>query len=321
MTRPHRLLPAFFVALLASFAFADEARAFAYFATPTKWSPAGPGQFQQFIAAPPAGPHIPGVASYSFMAGGLTVADLATDPEHGLTPSLPLASLLAPLDKETAAQRELRVEAILSSALLTWANAVNVGAAINLTLQPVADSGARAGDAVQGGVGDIRIGAYRFIGALPPPSQPKMDFLAFAFQPGTLAFGSTLFGDVHFRCRLDKDPASATFCPEGVNWVDDPKAGAGSFDLFTVALHEFGHALGLGHSDQAGSIMADTYQGPQRALGADDIAGIRAIYQPIPEPSGLPVAIASLIGLVSRRRRHSAPTNLARNVNMSQCKN
>lgn len=305
MTRLRRLLPALSAALLASFALPHEARAFAYFDIPTKWAANGPGQFEAFMAVPPAGPHRPGTASYSFMAGGLSVADLATDPDHGLTRSLPLASLLAPLDKETDAQRELRVEGILTSALLTWADAVNVGAAINLALQPVADSGARAGDAAQGGVGDIRIGAYRFLGAPPPESRPKMEFLAFAFQPGTLAFGSTLYGDVHFRCRLDKDPTSATFCPEGVTWVDDPKAGAGSFDLFTVALHEFGHALGLGHSNQPGAIMGDTYLGPQRALGADDIAGIRALYQPVPEPASLALTLAGLGALVRIRRQKS----------------
>ncbi len=56
------------------------------------------------------------------------------------------------------------------------------------------------------------------------------------------------------------------------NW----QAGSG-IDLFTVALHEAGHALGLGHSDRPGSVMYPYYR-QAAGLTADDIAGIRALY-------------------------------------------
>ena len=56
------------------------------------------------------------------------------------------------------------------------------------------------------------------------------------------------------------------------NW----QVGAG-IDLFTVALHEAGHALGLGHSDRPGSVMYPYYR-QAAGLTADDIAGIRALY-------------------------------------------
>lgn len=54
--------------------------------------------------------------------------------------------------------------------------------------------------------------------------------------------------------------------------------GGGRFDTETVALHEIGHLLGLGHSQVAGSVMFPTYGGQRRALTQDDILGIRAIY-------------------------------------------
>jgi hypothetical protein len=51
------------------------------------------------------------------------------------------------------------------------------------------------------------------------------------------------------------------------------------FDLETVMLHEFGHFLSLGHSAPPAVMQPTTPAGTQRrALTADDIAGIKAIY-------------------------------------------
>src|SRR5262249_28321806 len=50
-----------------------------------------------------------------------------------------------------------------------------------------------------------------------------------------------------------------------------------TYDLFSVSMHEFGHALGLLHSIAYGAVMNAAYK--QRiGLGTDDIAGVRAIY-------------------------------------------
>jgi hypothetical protein len=50
-----------------------------------------------------------------------------------------------------------------------------------------------------------------------------------------------------------------------------------NIDLFTVVLHETGHALGLAHSDQPGAIMYPYYR-LGAVLSDDDIAGIRNLY-------------------------------------------
>lgn len=50
-----------------------------------------------------------------------------------------------------------------------------------------------------------------------------------------------------------------------------------STDLFTVVLHEAGHALGLAHSDQPGAVMYPYYR-QAYALTSDDIAAIQSLY-------------------------------------------
>ncbi|KAL5805500.1 hypothetical protein ACOSQ3_028403 [Xanthoceras sorbifolium] len=53
----------------------------------------------------------------------------------------------------------------------------------------------------------------------------------------------------------------------------------GASDLETVALHEIGHLLGLGHSEVEGAIMWPSITiGSTKGLHGDDIEGIRALY-------------------------------------------
>uniref|UniRef100_A0A8C5NZF1 Matrix metallopeptidase 25 n=1 Tax=Jaculus jaculus TaxID=51337 RepID=A0A8C5NZF1_JACJA len=105
--------------------------------------------------------------------------------------------------------------------------------------------------------------------------------LAHAFFPGE----HPISGDTHFD---DEE-----------TWTFGLKDGEG-IDLFAVAVHEFGHALGLGHSSAPDSIMRPFYQGPvgnpdKYRLSQDDRDGLQQLYgkgprTPHDEPTRQPLA-------------------------------
>lgn len=87
--------------------------------------------------------------------------------------------------------------------------------------------------------------------------------LAHAFPPVYPIAG--LAGDIHF----DDD--------ESWGVPDLPS----KYDLITVAIHEIGHALGLGHSPNKSSIMYRDYQKISHNLDNETITNIRKLYQGI----------------------------------------
>ncbi len=54
--------------------------------------------------------------------------------------------------------------------------------------------------------------------------------------------------------------------------------GVSGYDVETVFLHENGHVVGLGHSDDVDAVMYPRYQGAQKSLGNDDIEGTTYLY-------------------------------------------
>ncbi|MBI4615900.1 MAG: matrixin family metalloprotease [Planctomycetes bacterium] len=76
------------------------------------------------------------------------------------------------------------------------------------------------------------------------------------------------------------------------NWSANPASN--QFDIQTVALHEFGHALGLGHSNVAGAVMYPSVGAGvvKRSPTADDISGAAAQY---PSGTGSAPGMASQI--------------------------
>ncbi len=107
---------------------------------------------------------------------------------------------------------------------------------------------------------EIRIGFHTDNHGDGSPFDGPSGVLAHAFYPPPN--GGDIAGDSHFD--------------DAETWsVDLPPAG---IDLYTVAAHEFGHALGLAHSTVNDALMYPFYGGPHRFLHADDIAGIQSIY-------------------------------------------
>jgi hypothetical protein len=121
------------------------------------------------------------------------------------------------------------------------------------------------------------------------------DAFAFDGPGGVLAHAyypppnlETLAGDAHFDDSED--------------WQTD-------FDLVTAAAHEFGHSLGLAHAEAGQcpsvgeqALMCPFYMGSRPFLGADDIAGIQALY-PVevipPSPPNDDFAAAQVLAGVS----------------------
>ncbi len=137
-------------------------------------------------------------------------------------------------------------ENIILKAAQTWAAQTNINFAV------VSDDGSPTGsgsyDQGAPNFGDIRIGAYAF----------SNSWVAGSYYPPQVN-NYSLAGDIDFNAN------------DGFNI-------GSTYDLYTVAVHELGHALGLGESSITNAVMNAVYSGVKSGLSPDDVSGIQSIY-------------------------------------------
>lgn len=88
--------------------------------------------------------------------------------------------------------------------------------------------------------------------------------------------------------------ADIVFWDGGFRFFAGSSGCSGGFYIEDIAAHEFGHALGLGHTDVAGATMfpsASSCSTALRSLEADDIAGVQSLYPPTALPPGPPTGL------------------------------
>ncbi|XP_010749710.3 matrix metalloproteinase-25 isoform X1 [Larimichthys crocea] len=144
------------------------------------------------------------------------------------------------------------VDYILTHAFKAWSDV----APLHFRQLQSDSTGAAAG-------GDIRVSFNRLLHDDGYPFDGQGGTLAHAFFPGR----DEVAGDTHFD---DHE-------------IWSYRGDSSTTDLFTVAVHEFGHALGLSHSSTDPSIMRPYYQGPVGdvsgfQLALDDKQAIQQLY-------------------------------------------
>src|SRR5262249_28177754 len=73
------------------------------------------------------------------------------------------------------------------------------------------------------------------------------------------------------------DSGSVTF-DDAENWTLGQPNGFGDISLLGVASHEFGHAIGMLHTDDPNALMYPEYSPYNLQAGEDDIAGVERLY-------------------------------------------
>jgi matrixin len=135
-------------------------------------------------------------------------------------------------------------------------------------------------------------GAFRFAYAGPSSqttnTNDQINLVLFRNAPNGSAIATTYWWSSGSQI-IDAD---IVFWDGGFTFFAGTSGCTGGFYIEDIAAHEFGHALGLGHSTVSGATMYPSVSScntGNRTLDPDDIAGVRSLYPSLtpPTPTGV----------------------------------